>query len=200
MGYLHCRICSCAGYSPGAHNVCAECGHSYFDHCRAAGLLSSNSHATSVSPFGRTITLIFLSLFSLCVNAQFIGGFGCGDPDAWFDKEIYFYCQNQARNYYGYGVNLQNVSFVIDGETQIDVYGIWEYGDIIIIDKDNEVSFDKGSVVGVYVNGQYYGSWTCYQSDPTAIEIAKRTFKKKPKGRLNLNTKGVLKILRKFKK
>lgn len=196
MGYLRCRICSCGGYCSGPHNTCSECGHSYFDHARASGLLGH--HSSSI--IGRVSSLFILLCFSIFSNAQFLGGFGCGDPNAWFDKEIYFYCQNQAKNYYGYGMNLQNVSFVINGETQIDVSGIWEYGDVLIIDKDNEVKFEKGSVVAIFVNGQFYGNWTCNQSDPTAMEIAKRAYKKKPKGRLNLNTKGLLKILRKFKR
>jgi len=91
--------------------------------------------------------LLVAILFSLFANAQFLAGFGCGDPDAWFDKEIFFYCQNQATNYYGYGVNLQNVTFIINGELQLDVSGVWEYGDFIIIDKSNDIEFEKGSIV-----------------------------------------------------
>ena len=143
------------------------------------------------------ILLLFM-LFSLGSSAQFSGGFGCGDPDAWFDKEIYFYCQNQATNYYGYPINLQNVSFVINGELQLDLSGVWGYGDYIIIGKDNGVKLEKGSMVSVLVNGQFYGPWICSESNPTALEIAKRAYKKKPRGRVDV--KGVLKILRKIKK
>lgn len=150
--------------------------------------------------FKRTILLIILCIISIDISAQFIGGFGCGDPDAWFNKEIYFYCQNQAVNYYGVGLNLQNVSFIIDGETQVDVSGIWQYGDYIILAESDGFKFNKGSVVAVCVNGTCYGIWTCYSSNPTASEIVRRALKNKTKGRLNINAKNVMKVLRKFKK
>lgn len=149
----------------------------------------------------RKIFLFFALFCSIGIKAQFVAGFGCGDPDAWFDKEIFFYCQNQAINGYGYGMNLSNTSFVIDGSFQIDVSGVWEYGDFIIIDKANGVEFKKGSTVALYVNGYYQGGWTCPTSNPTAWEVAKRAYSYKPKGRTNLNIKGTVKaILKRLKK
>ncbi len=144
------------------------------------------------------LTLLF-TVMALFANAQFYGGFGCGDPDAWFDKEIYFYCQNNANNGY-YGLNLSNVSLVIDGETQVDLGGIWIYGDYIFLGSDNGFDFSKGTTVALYVNGHYQNSWTCQTSDPSATEVAKRIWDNKPRGRSNIGGKNILKILRKFKR
>ena len=148
----------------------------------------------------RKVFVFILLLCCLSIKAQFVAGFGCGDPNAWFDKEIFFYCQNQARNGYGYGLNLTNISLVIDGDTQIDVSGVWAYGDFIILDKANGVEFEKGSTVALYVNGYYQGGWTCQTSNPTAWDVAKKAYKNKPRGKSNLNLKGALKILKRFRK
>lgn len=37
----------------------------------------------------RVLLTSLLAITTLFANAQFKGGFCCGDPDAWFDKEIY---------------------------------------------------------------------------------------------------------------
>lgn len=142
------------------------------------------------------ITFTFTAIFA---NAQFIGGFGCGDQNAWFDKEIYFYCINNANNGY-YGLNLSNVSLVINGETQIDVDGLWIYGDGLFLSKDNGFEFSKGTTVTLYVNGYFQNSWTCNTSNPTAIDVAKKLWDLKPQGRSNIGGKNILKILRKFKR
>lgn len=144
------------------------------------------------------LTFLFSITVSLA-NAQFYGGFGCEDPDAWFDKKIYFYCQNKANNGY-YGLNLSNVSLVIDGETQVDVDGVWIYGDYIFLGPDNGFDFSKGTTVALYINGYFQNSWTCPTSNPSAIEVAKRIWNNKPRGRSNIGGKNILKILRKFKK
>ena len=140
-----------------------------------------------------------LIITSLLANAQFFGGFGCADPDAWFDKEIYFYCQNNANNGY-YGLNLSGISFVIDGQTQIDIDGTWLYGDYIFLSKDHGFDFSKGSTVALFVNGYYQNTWTCPTSNPTAVDVAKKAWQKKPRVRSGLSTKSILKILRKFKR
>lgn len=147
----------------------------------------------------KKITLLFvLAFYTLSMNAQRIdGGFGCGDPDAWFDKEIFFWCENNATNYYGYGLNLSNVSLVVNGEDQYDVNGIWQYGTRLILDASNEIKFEKGSTVAIYVNGQFIQSWTCDQNNPTATDVIMRAYEEKPKGKVNLS--GVLKILKKIK-
>ena len=147
----------------------------------------------------RVLLTSVLAVPTLFANAQFKGGFGCGDPDAWFDKEIYFYCQNNANNGY-YGMNLSNVSLVIDGETQVDVDGIWVYSDFIFIGSHNGFEFSKGTTVALYVNGYFQNSWTCLTSNPTAIQIAKRIWEEKPRTRSNIGGENVLKILRKFKR
>lgn len=147
----------------------------------------------------RLLFAITLVCTTIIAKAQFAGGFGCGDPDAWLDKEIYFYCQNNANNGY-YGLNLSNVSLVIDGETQIDIDGIWEYGDLLFLGADNGFKFSKGTTVSLYVNGYYQNSWTCPTSNPNAIDVARRIWDKKPRGRSNIGGKNILKILRKFKR
>lgn len=45
--------------------------------------------------------VFFLSLCTLFAKAQVIGGFDCADPNAWFDKEIYFVAYNNMVNYWG---------------------------------------------------------------------------------------------------
>ena len=148
----------------------------------------------------RTLLLFAFLFISTIASAQFTGGFGCGDPNAWFDKEIYFWCQNKASNGY-YGLNLQNISIVIDNKTQIDFDGVWVYGDYIFLGKDDGCNFDKGSTVSLYVNGYYQHTWTCLTSNPTTTDVIKRLWDNKPKGRIKSNIgKNVLKILRKIKK
>lgn len=121
----------------------------------------------------RLLFAITFVCMAIIAKAQFVGEFGCGDPEAWFDKEIYFYCQNNATNGY-YGLNLSNVSLVIDGETQVDVDGVWVYGDLLFLDTHNGFKFSKGSTVSLYVNGYYQNSWTCPTSNPNAIDVARR--------------------------
>lgn len=147
----------------------------------------------------RLLFAIVCVFMAIVMNAQFIGGFGCGDPDAWFDKEIYFYCQNNATTGY-YGMNLSNVSLIIDGETQVDVDGVWVYGDLLFLGADNGFDFSKGTTISLYVNGYYQHTWTCSESNPTAIDVAKRLWDNKPRGRSNIGGKNILRILRKFKR
>ena len=72
----------------------------------------------------RKLLLLMALICTIGVKVQFAGGFGCGDANAWFDKEIYFYSQNQASNRYVYGLKLSNISLVIDGKWQVDVSGV----------------------------------------------------------------------------
>ena len=77
----------------------------------------------------------------MCANAQFIGAFYEGDPDAWFDKEPFFACQNNYV-YYGYGQDLQNITVVINGT---DVYSFPSIlGDI------DEYLFAEGNHLDLY--------------------------------------------------
>lgn len=78
-------------------------------------------------------------------------------------------------------VSLANVSLVIDGETQVDVDGVWIYGDYIFLGPDNGFDFSKGTTVALYVNGYFQNSWTCPTSNPSAIEVAKRIWNNKPR-------------------
>ena len=128
---------------------------------------------------------------------QFSGGFACADPDALFDKEIFFFCQNNATNGY-YGLNLQNISVVIDGETQVDFSGVWTYGEYLFLGKSDGFKFTKGSTAALYVNGVFQAYWTCYSSNPTTTEVIKNLWKKKP--RTGNMGKNALKVLRKVKK
>lgn len=147
----------------------------------------------------RIIIALTLALTAVLANAQFFGGFGCGDPDAWFDKEIFFYCKNNATNGY-YGLNLTNVSLVINGETQVDLDGVWTYGEFLFLGPDNGFEFSKGSSVALYVNGYYQNTWHCTTSNPTALDTAKRLWDLKPQGRSRVSVKSFLKILRRFKR
>lgn len=147
---------------------------------------------------------MFALLCSISMRAQFSGGFGCGDPDAWFDKEIYFYCQNNVTNYYGYGQNLSNVSFVVyDGKdySHFDYYGIWTYQGLIFIDKE-QFKFKKGCIVYLFLGDDCYGSWTCNTNNPTTWDNIKRLYDMKPKGRSNIKIKvdwkRLAKLLRKL--
>lgn len=144
-------------------------------------------------------------LISICVNlkAQFYGGFAAADPNAWFDREIYFYCQNNTTSInmwgYQYGVNLTNVQLVINNQYRVDLNGWWNYGDYIFLTSDNGFEFDKGSNVALYVNGYYQFTWYCNSSNPSAIEVVKRAHEqykiKMPKGTVGK----LIKILRKVR-
>lgn len=100
---------------------------------------------------------------TISANAQFYGTFGYGDPDAWFDKEIYFTCKNEY-SAYGYGQNLSNVSIVINEETQYNLSGIWGYGTYLYVGKEIGIELSGGDTVAVYVGNQYIDSWTCPSS------------------------------------
>lgn len=129
------------------------------------------------------LLLVFLCLGTLNMKAQVYGAFDCKDPKAWFDKEIYFVAQNNVVSY-GYGQNLANVSFVVDGKYLYTMNGYWQYGSYIRID---DVKMDKGTVVNMYLGNQQVASWTCNQSNPSILQtalsayrdyrIAKRVFK-----------------------
>lgn len=146
----------------------------------------------------KLILSVILALIGITSNAQFAGGFDCADPDAWFDKEIYFYCQNNANNGY-YGLNLSNVSLIVDNQYQVDVDGLWYYGSFLFLSKDTGFEFSKGSTVALWVNGYHQGTWICPTSNPTAVDIVKHAWSKKPHGRLGIKGKDVIKILRKIR-
>lgn len=143
------------------------------------------------------IVLISLLCGSISLSAQVTGGFFCGDPDAWFDKEIFFYAKNNLRNQYGYGLDLPNVVIIINNEYKFET-DVWPFGAELVLDKSDGVSFDKGSSVVVYVNGQYFDQWTCTTGNPTTMDIAKRAWKAKPKGK-PMNVNKVFKALRKIR-
>lgn len=143
------------------------------------------------------LVIFLLVSSSIIANAQFLGGFGCADPDVWFNKEIYFYCQNYANNGY-YGLNLSNVSFVINDLYPFDVDGVWVYGDYIFIGND-QIKFSKGDKVSLYINGYYQGSWECTTSNPSAIDVAKRIYKNKPRTRMSGLGKSILKLVKRIR-
>lgn len=62
------------------------------------------------------IFAIVVMLCTITANAQVVGSFHSGDSNAWFDKEIFFYAKNNLCNAYGYGINIPNVSIVVNNE------------------------------------------------------------------------------------
>ena len=42
----------------------------------------------------KVLLFVLICLSTLNMKAQILGAFDCKDPDAWFDKEIYFIAQN----------------------------------------------------------------------------------------------------------
>lgn len=145
----------------------------------------------------KRIILLTLLLISISATAQVTGGFFSGDPNAWFDKEIFFYAKNNLRNNYGYGVDLPNVTIIVNNEYKFET-DVWPYGAEVVFDKSDGVKFDKGSTIVVYVNGQYFDQWTCSTGNPSAWDVAKRAWKAKPKGK-PMNIGKVMKALRKIK-
>lgn len=144
--------------------------------------------------------LIFAIVVMLCTitaNAQVVGSFHSGDSNAWFDKEIFFYAKNNLCNAYGYGINIPNVSIVVNNEYRFDL-DVWPYGTELVLDDSNGVKFDKGSTVVVYANGQYLGGWSCDSGNPSAWDVALRAWKAKPKSK-PMNIGKVLKALRKVR-
>lgn len=118
----------------------------------------------------RKMKKVFLFLIgvscSLMLNAQqIVGGFACADPDAWFNKEIFFAVQNNCRDYYGWPMILTNVEFCVNGENWYKV-DFWEYGKVVRIEDEMK----KGTVVTMYYNGQYYYSWQCTEAEPALPE------------------------------
>lgn len=102
--------------------------------------------------------LIYLMLMcSMSIRAQFAAGFGQADPDAWFDKEPYFWCQNQT--YY----QLQNVS-LIHNDKVYTLNSAWLSGGYITLGKDNGIDLSTGDRISVYVGNQCIGTWYCPKS------------------------------------
>lgn len=149
----------------------------------------------------RKVFFLLVLLYSINMSAQFAGGFACGDPDAWFDKEIYFYCQNNVTNNYGYGQNLVNVFFVVyDGEEyHCFNSNFWGYRDFLFID-NRLFEFKKGNIVYLFIGEQCYGSWECYTSNPTTLETIKRLYEMKPNRptKIKMDWKKLLKVLKKL--
>lgn len=106
----------------------------------------------------KKLIFILLVFCSLSVKAQFAAGFGQADPDAWFDKEPYFWCQNQT--YY----SLVNVSLVFNNDKVYTLNGTWASGGYITLGKDNGISLSSGDIVAIYVGNQCIGTWVCPKS------------------------------------
>lgn len=116
----------------------------------------------------RIIALLLIPLIAISTYAQITGGFNCKDKDAWFDKEIYFTAVNKAINYYGYGVNIYNPVFVVNGEFSYTL-SVWQYGTSIYID---DVPMKKGTTVSLYIGNKLYNSWECLESQPSTVQTA----------------------------
>ena len=122
------------------------------------------------------ITLFFIPISTI---AQFKGGFGYGDPNAWFDKEIFFSCQNNYKRA-GQGQNFSNVTLVVKG-VPYRLSGVWNYGCYISIGNDNGIEFSTGDKVELFINDKYIASWTC-PKQPTMHLKMKGTWKLLKKG------------------
>lgn len=111
----------------------------------------------------RSALVVFFTLTAMLSNAQIIGGFNSKDPKAWFDKEIYFIAYNNVVAY-GYGQPIYNATFVVNGKDTYFVKGVWEYGQSVAIDG---TKMKKGSIVELFINGQYVSQWVCEDSTPS---------------------------------
>lgn len=131
-------------------------------------------------------------------TGQIVGGFGCGDPDAWFDKEIYFAAYHDVSvwdPWYGGLVqqSYNDVVLSVNNEYYYEFTG-WQYNTYLII---NDIKMDKGDVVSMYINGIYSGCWVCDQKQPTFKDRALKALDKKPHTRPSINVKKLRKVLRK---
>ena len=115
----------------------------------------------------------FLSVCTLFAKAQVIGAFDCADPNAWFDKEIYFVAYNNMVNYWGYGMTLSNVQLCVNGKKWYYI-DTWQYGTYATLEN---CGLDKGSIVKMYINGQCYAQWICSESQPSLASTFYRAFR-----------------------
>lgn len=107
----------------------------------------------------RLLSLFLIIIVSVQIGyAQFVGNFGEGDPDAWFDKEIFFACQNQTP--YAYS----NVILVVNNEKMYTYPYSWYSGYYLTIGKSNGVSLSSGDKVDLWIGNQYIGGWYCPKS------------------------------------
>lgn len=107
----------------------------------------------------KVLLVVLLVLSVISAKAQFAGGFYENDPNAWFDKEPVFACQNNYA-YGGWGQNLQNVCVVINNKDVYTFPYVWEYGAVIVLSKDNGFSFSSGDRVSLYCGQNCIGTWT----------------------------------------
>lgn len=110
----------------------------------------------------KIMMMLMACFFAMYAHAQFFGAFYENDPDAWFDKEPFFACQNNY-TYYGYGQSLQNITVVVNSTDYYSFPYVWEYGAYIVLGKENGFEFSSGDQVAMYCGNQFIGSWT-YQS------------------------------------
>ncbi len=102
-----------------------------------------------------TISIILCLVGVVSGKAQFVGNFGEGDPDAWFDKETFFVCYNQTP----YAWN--NVSLVLNDSKVYTYPYTWYSGYYLSIGKGNGVSLSAGDKVSLWVGNQCAGTWFC---------------------------------------
>ncbi len=110
----------------------------------------------------RKFLALLFAFCSITVSAQIAAGFGEADPDAWFDKEPYFWCKNQT--YYP----IYNVTLIYNQEYEYSLNNnAWLSGGILTLGKSNGIEFSPGDTVHLLIGGQCVGMWTCPKS-PTA--------------------------------
>lgn len=112
--------------------------------------------------------LLLLVLILGCLTSAhaqaFLGGFYNADEDAWFDKEPYFACINNAVNNYGQGLYFSNVWAVYNNETVYTFPYTWGYGEIITLGRQSGVELSNGDTITLYIGQQCLGTWTYHRS------------------------------------
>lgn len=103
------------------------------------------------------------------------GYFCCTDPNAWFNKNIFFYAKN-------IGFAIHDVLIVVNNNSHHFKYDYWSNGSEIVIDESEGVKFDNGSTVVIYSKGIRIGEWHCTMENPTILDVAIRAYKAKPRG------------------
>ena len=63
----------------------------------------------------RKVVLLIALLCSICIKAQFAGGFDFKEPSGLKDKEIFFWCRQNVIDYYGNPQMIRDVLIRFDG-------------------------------------------------------------------------------------
>lgn len=128
----------------------------------------------------KIIIIALFVLIAISVRGQIIAGFNCHSPNAWFDKEIYFVAHNNVCYYDPWYGNIPQTFYNVYAQVDGVWYGMngpWYYNTAILIDN---VKLNQGSQILLYSNGQYLGTWVCYEKQPTFKDVILRAYEIKP--------------------